>query len=217
MVKGGGPVRGAKSGWPAVAGALLAVIALPSCSDGSRAAGPGSVTSTLAVLTPVPLPAPVPGTCGVGTPGPDGGGTRPSVSTGAASRLVDVEVSVAPSAPAGQPLPVITTLVMSGEGPRIILRTKGSAVVVEHDGVVVESSRLASEGDVPLMLRAGARRGAQVLPDHVELRACDGTPLTPGSYRLWVVVAYGADPLNAGAAPGPSGVLVSRVHDLVIT
>lgn len=138
------------------------------------------------------------------------------VSTGAAAALVDVVVEVAPSAPADRPLPVRTTLSVKGDGPRVILHARGSALLLEHRGVVVASSEPESRPDVPLTLRTGASRRSQVLPDALVLRSCDGAALDPGDYSVRALVAYGANPLNSAGGGGPSGVLVSPAVAVVL-
>ena len=55
---------------------------------------------------------------------------------------------------------------------------------------------------------------ASTVPTQVTLIGCDGTPLTPGAYRLRALVGYALD----GAGTGKGGyVIASESVDLTIT
>ena len=101
------------------------------------------------------------------------------------------------SGAAGSTLGVSTTLVVRSDAPRVVLNPATSGLVVLRGGAVVASA--AGQGvAVPLPLRAGATKPAQVVPEALPLVGCDGAPLPAGRYTVRAVVGYGGDPLDAG-------------------
>jgi hypothetical protein len=119
---------------------------------------------------------------------------------------------------------VQVTVDVLADGQRIItvpassrlLLTRGTSVVGTSDPGV-------GPAGVPLPLSAGATRPAQAVPGTIKLVGCDnadgtaGRPLSPGSYGVVAVLAYGQDPLQ-GAAGGNAKVftLVSPPSAVVV-
>ncbi len=134
----------------------------------------------------------------------------PQLSSGPAAGLVTVAATAVQAIGTDRVLAVTSQLLVGTDGPRIVLNPTRSSLQLRRDGVVVATAAGVPGADVPLQLRAGAVRDAQVVPTQLPLRDCAGQPVEAGSYTLVVVVGYGGDPLNAGAAgAGGSFALVS--------
>jgi hypothetical protein len=129
--------------------------------------------------------------------------TRAADRPGPADGLLDVTVTTDPPSHGASTLAVTTLLVARADGPRIILQPAASALVLSRDGVVLAVADGIPGVQVPLEVRAGATRPAQVVPTVLPLVDCDGRPLPAGTYTLVAVVGYGQDPLNGAAAGSP--------------
>jgi hypothetical protein len=140
----------------------------------------------------------------VGSDSPAGCRQLP-VSTGPASGVAELRVAVPATATSGSEVPAQVSLHVRNDGGRIVAAAARSELLVVrgHDVVAVAASRSTLE--VPLQLRAGAVRRAQVVPATVRLVGCapgGARPLPPGRYGVVAVLAYGQDPLNAAAGGG---------------
>ena len=149
-----------------------------------------------------------PGTPPTGTPpadvSPSGRACPTAVgpSTGPASRVATVQVSAPGSAPTGSRLSATATLVVTADSARVILHPATSGLALLRDDVVVAwaGGDVTNGTPVPMPLRAGTTRPAQVVPAQLALTGCDGHALPAGSYVLRAVLGYGTDSLDAGTA-----------------
>jgi len=129
------------------------------------------------------------------------------VSSGPASRIAELRLSAASTAAPGADVAVRSTLHVTADGARIITGPSMSKLLITQHGVVVGKSDAAQpDFAVPLALRAGAARPAQVLPTSVRMSGCPGaagdqtrSPLAAGEYAIVAVLGYRLDPLNSGA------------------
>lgn len=182
--------------------------------------------ATGAMLAACGSPA-APGTGGGSVAGSSASGSasrpEPAVSCGAvpassgpASVVARLTVSAPSTARAGATVPVQPRIEVTNDAPRIITTSAASRILIIRDGRVVGAADAGSGQSVPLPLRAGTTRPAQVLPQSVRLVGCtadkQAADLPPGDYALVGVLAYGGDPMNSaqdGGAGGRSFVLVS--------
>lgn len=139
-----------------------------------------------------------------------------SGNSGPAARLVTVTLTAEPFARPGGELAVTTRLLIRADGPRVILRPARSALILLREGALVARVGGPPGPDVPLQLRAGATRDAQVVPGRLPLVGCDGQPLSSGDYTLTAVVGYGEDALNPGAQ-GVGGAFALVSDPLTVT
>jgi hypothetical protein len=149
-------------------------------------------------------------------------------SSGPAANLAKLSLKAPEIAASGATVPVTVTLRVLSDGIRIITTAAASDVLIVQDGRVVgRSAALRPHLAVPLQLRRGADRPAQVVPDTVRLAGCPAgsgaddakRPALPrGRYSLVAVLGYGTDALN-NAVDGPtassSGVAGQRGFELV--
>jgi hypothetical protein len=131
------------------------------------------------------------------------------VSSGPASSVAELRVAVPGTVPSGGEVQAQVSLHVRHDGGRIVaVAAHSQLLVVRGRDVVAVSAPVSASGStlqVPLQLRAGAVRRAQVVPDTVRLVGCApgaSQPLPPGRYGVVAVLAYGQDPLNAAAAGG---------------
>lgn len=219
-----------------VVGAIAPILLVAGCGQAPTGAGPVSpAASSLSEAHSAPDPAsdtpsriltstgPGPSGCTPGLPKSLSGLREPG--TGPASSLLSVAVSPSGSAQGigsvrtGEILDVATELMVRADGPRIVLRSTSSALLVLQDDQVVAGRLGDGATPVPLPLTAGRRSSAQTVPQNLPMVDCDGQPLEPGRYQLRAVVGYGEDPLNAGQGQSAPGgfVLVSPAVTLNVT
>lgn len=192
-----------------VTASAVAVLVLGLAAGCSRPAPPttalndGSTAGPLAASTSATNTVTSPG-----TPGSDDTPTRmPSQTTpatrcaqtpasaGPAAQLITLTVSAPATAASGSALTVVTTIVATSNGPRLVLKPAGSRLEILNAGAVVATA--AGTGlDVPVPILAGRTLPAQTIPPSVPLLGCDGAALPAGTYVLRATLAYGSDPLN---------------------
>lgn len=131
------------------------------------------------------------------------------VSSGPASSVAELRVAVPGTVPSGGEVQAQVSLHVRHDGGRIVaVAARSQLLVVRGREVVAVSASVSASGStlqVPLQLRAGAVRRAQVVPDTVRLVGCApdaSQPLPPGRYGVVAVLGYGQDPLNAAASGG---------------
>jgi hypothetical protein len=126
------------------------------------------------------------------------------VSSGPASSVAELRVAVPGTVQSGGEVQAQVSLHVRHDGGRIVAVAARSQLLVVRGRDVVAVSAPGSTLQVPLQLRAGAVRRAQVVPDTVRLVGCApaSQPLPPGRYGVVAVLGYGQDPLNAAAAGG---------------
>lgn len=153
-------------------------------------------------------------------PPPRGCGSIP-LSSGPASQIAQLHLSAPTTAAPGGQVTIRATVQVSADGQRIISGPSMSQLLItQHGAVVGKSDAQKADIAVPLTLRAGTTRPAQVLPTSVRMSGCPGgsgdrssAPLPSGEYAIVAVLGYRLDPLNSGAdAPQTGGLfyLVSR-------
>jgi hypothetical protein len=143
------------------------------------------------------------------------------VSSGPASQIVELRLTAPATTAPGAQVPVTATLQITADGQRIITGASMSQLLITHGGKVVGRSDAAqADLSVPLMLRAGATRPAQVLPTSVRMNSCDSaTPLPAGEYAIVAVLGYRLDPFNSGVDgmhPGGPFYLVSQPAPITV-
>jgi hypothetical protein len=134
-------------------------------------------------------------------------------SSGPAANLAKLSLKAPETAASGATVPVTVTVQVLSDGIRIITTAAASDVLIVQDGRVVgRSAALRPHLAVPMQLRRGADRPAQVVPDTVRLAGCPAgsgaddakRPALPtGRYSLVAVLGYGTDSLN-NAVDGPT-------------
>lgn len=143
--------------------------------------------------------------------------SAPPASSGPASVVARLVITAPPSAAAGSRIRVRCRVEVRSDAPRIITGAAGSWLLITQGGRVVGGVGPDADEQVPLPLRAGTSRPAQVLPETVRLvgaaessESSEGPELPPGDYAIVGVLAYGGDPLGTG-----TGGTVARPFTLV--
>jgi hypothetical protein len=147
------------------------------------------------------------------------------VSSGPASDLATLQVSAPATASSGTLVAIQVSVAVHADGGRVITEPSRSLILVTRGDQVVGRVAEPERGlPVPLPLRAGTVRPAQVVPSSARLSGCpsgpsgERAPLPPGSYGIVAVLGYGQDRLNlAQRGSGREFVLVSEPAPITVT